>query len=322
MEIGRRAFGGGCVPVVPAAPRLGRYVMFGNLFASGGDAVYRIDRHPTMKHHPVTPMEEADLRLHLGMQTALRPALLDFVALRSADACTRFDAAVGPHTDAVLFDGLEPADMERTAKLIWRRRQIPQTFVIGSSGFTHGMADFWRATGMIPPADAPDGARRADRLLVMSGSCSPVTERQIRYALRQGFHGIALDPEHLANGASEEAARTLAAGRNVVMFSAMGPGDRREIGDRTALGAGMGRLLHQIVAESGVRRVVVAGGDTATHAVRELGITALTFGGSLVPGAPLCRAHSGEQAMQGLELVLKGGQVGPESFLENVWKGC
>jgi uncharacterized protein YgbK (DUF1537 family) len=64
-----------------------------------------------------------------------------------------------------------------------------------------------------------------------------------------------------------------------------------------------------------VSRVVVAGGDTSSHAVRELGISALTFAAPLTRGAPLCRAHGwpGE-----LQLVLKGGQIGSERFFEEV----
>ena len=56
LEIGREAFGVPYVPVVPAAPLLERYVVFGNLFAAGGGAIHRIDRHPSMSRHPVTPM--------------------------------------------------------------------------------------------------------------------------------------------------------------------------------------------------------------------------------------------------------------------------
>ncbi len=54
------------VPVVVGAPQLKRYTAFGHLFAAYQGKVYRIDRHPVMSRHPVTPMDEADLALHLG----------------------------------------------------------------------------------------------------------------------------------------------------------------------------------------------------------------------------------------------------------------
>ena len=71
LEIGRTVFATNTVPIGVAAPHLGRFVVFGNLFAAAGGEVYRIDRHPTMAHHPATPMHEADLRLHLSHQTDL-----------------------------------------------------------------------------------------------------------------------------------------------------------------------------------------------------------------------------------------------------------
>jgi uncharacterized protein YgbK (DUF1537 family) len=59
---------------------------------------------------------------------------------------------------------------------------------------------------------------------------------------------------------------------------------------------------------------VVAGGDTSSHAVRQLGIESLTYAGPTTPGAPLCKCHASANSLDGLELVLKGGQMGPENF--------
>ena len=70
-EIGKRIFGARFVPIVVGAPGLRRYTAFGHLFAAIDGTTYRIDRHPTMKCHPVTPMKEADLREHLKAQTEL-----------------------------------------------------------------------------------------------------------------------------------------------------------------------------------------------------------------------------------------------------------
>ena len=119
----------------------------------------------------------------------------------------------------------------------------------------------------------------------------------------------------IKHAVERDAVARLAEGRSVILYSAQGPSDRVEIADRHALAAAMGRLLRGVILATGVRRVVVAGGDTASHAVQELGITALTYAAPLARGAPLCRAHGwpGE-----LELVLKGGQVGSERFFEEV----
>ena len=89
-----------------------------------------------------------------------------------------------------------------------------------------------------------------------------------------------------------------------------------------SLGVALGRLLLELVQQTGVGRVVLCGGDTASHAVQQLNLTAITFAGALAPGAPLCRAHADEGAgMDGLELVLKGGQIGPEDFFDIARRG-
>ncbi len=70
IELGLEIFAPEFVPVLAAAPRLGRYTVFGNHFAAvGAGEIYRLDRHPSMSRHPVTPMQEADLCRHLAQQT-------------------------------------------------------------------------------------------------------------------------------------------------------------------------------------------------------------------------------------------------------------
>ena len=107
MEIGLRTFKSAFVPVVVAAPHLKRYVVFGNLFAAGGNEVYRIDRHPTMSRHPVTPMHEADLRLHLAQQTRMRVGLIDLPTLQSGLPEEALSARLKAGDQAVVFDGVE-----------------------------------------------------------------------------------------------------------------------------------------------------------------------------------------------------------------------
>jgi uncharacterized protein YgbK (DUF1537 family) len=313
LEIGREVFESRYVPVIPAAPLLQRYVAFGNLFASGSGEIHRIDRHPTMQRHPVTPMRESDLRIHLACQTIQTIQLVSFLDLRSES----FEFA--PHSDVVLFDGLDAGDLERTAGIIWKHRREAQTFVIGSSGFTYGLLKCWLSVGVIEGACEMPQSRPVDRLIALAGSCSPLTERQIRRALLDGFHGVRIDPRRVGGAAFDEFAEAealeqLSAGRSVIFYSAMGSRDFIENINRAELASAMGRILRRVVERSGVQRVVVAGGDTSSYAVRELGISALTFAAPLAPGAPLCRAHG---ARCGFEVALKGGQMGGETFFKD-----
>jgi uncharacterized protein YgbK (DUF1537 family) len=82
FEIGQRIFRSPFVPLLVGAPVLKRYCVFGNLFATVGEETFRIDRHPMMSRHPVTPMNEGDLRLHLGQQTDATIALFDLLHQR------------------------------------------------------------------------------------------------------------------------------------------------------------------------------------------------------------------------------------------------
>ena len=78
-------------------------------------------------------------------------------------------------------------------------------------------------------------------------------------------------------------------------------------------GMALGRTLRRIIEHCGVRRAIVSGGDTSGHATQELGIYALSALAPTIPGAAICRAHA-EGSMDGLELALKGGQMGSQDY--------
>src|SRR5262249_21218297 len=135
MEIGQDIFGAPCVPVVVGAPHLGRYVAFSNLFARSTDGIHRIDRHPTMSRHPITPMNESDLRIHLGRQTSRPNFAIDLTMLGTSEAVTRLQQVRG---GAVIVDGVDDASMRLAGQLVW---DLGANFVVGSSGFTHALIE-------------------------------------------------------------------------------------------------------------------------------------------------------------------------------------
>lgn len=319
IRIGREVFGSTCVPVVVAAPHLGRYVLFGNLFAAQGGVVYRIDRHPTMSRHPVTPMRESDLRMHLREQGASNVDLVDLLALTTASASTAADSILSRSPEVVIFDGFDQRTQFETGRILWNRRES-YPFIVGSSGLTHALMRHWTESGLIAREFNAPQAQAVDRLLVVSGSCSPVTEEQIRSAERVGFESFG------SSGANrhdilERALKSLACGRSVIIYSALGPADVKGNVAGEQLGHYLGDLMREIVLRSGVTRAIIAGGDTSSHAVTRLAMSALTFAAVMAPGAPLCRAESIDRRINGLELVLKGGQVGSREFFEHVRRG-
>ncbi|WP_168122371.1 four-carbon acid sugar kinase family protein [Paenibacillus sp. HB172176] len=353
IEIGREVFrdrsGGMFTPLLVGVPYLRRYTLFGHHFAGSGAEVHRLDRHPVMMKHPVTPMVESDLRLHLGKQTDLRMALLDIEALDGDQETVnaRLERIIQEQRpDIVLFDALDEKRLEAAGQAIWKRAAGGEgLFVAGSSGVEYALASAWRAEGLAPAEGAMEAeAGSVDKLLVVSGSCSSVTEKQISHALKAGFAGIRVPGEELLLPEQREAAlaglrrellRLLEAGRSVILYSALGPQDasigklrealarqglRAEDSSRL-LGEALGRLTREMVAEAGLSRIVIAGGDTSGYITRELGLYALECVATLEPGGPLCRAHAHDLSFDGLELVLKGGQVGGEAFFERVRRG-
>ncbi|WP_221773942.1 four-carbon acid sugar kinase family protein [Novosphingobium flavum] len=321
LDLGREAFGGRAAILV-AAPHLRRYVVFGNLFAAAGSVVHRIDRHPTMSRHPVTPMHEADLVRHLAGQTDARIALASLEDIRSGTADTAFDKA---DTDAVLFDGITMDDVS-AAGAVLLARQV--RFAVGSSGVTRALVLAWRHAGLIDAAPPQARARAVDRLLVVSGSCSPVTARQIERSAADGFSATRAEVAALLSGSAAEEDRLVAAALDALqskgkalLHTAEGPLGTAAPAAGERLGQALGRVARRLVRQAGLNRVLFAGGDTSSHGVAQLGIDALTWAAPLEPGAPLVTAHSADPLIDGLELVLKGGQMGGEGFFEAVRLG-
>jgi uncharacterized protein YgbK (DUF1537 family) len=333
IELGRGAFPAAWVPLVVGAPRLGRYTAFGNLFARSGldSPVYRLDRHPTMSRHPTTPMDDADLRRHLGRQTELAIGLLDVtqVELAAPDLDRELERALAEGAVVVLVDVLSEEHLAPAGRLVWSVADTDAPgFAVGSSGVEYALAAHWGR----PPARLPPPAPVA-RCLVVSGSCSPVTDRQIAHAVGAGFVEIALEPAATAlDAAADDAVSALERGASVILHTARGPDDPRiaataarlrALGLRSdeAVGELLGGLLAEVLERAPVDRVIVAGGDTSGHVVRRLGVRALEAVGESAPGAPLCRVHAPGSPVDGLELALKGGQVGSTEYFVDTRDG-
>jgi uncharacterized protein YgbK (DUF1537 family) len=182
----------------------------------------------------------------------------------------------------------------------------------------------WRTAGRLKPSGEWQLPGRAEPLLVASGSCSPVTAGQISWARAQGFAEIALDPGIISGGTDigrylEPAVNYLSEGCSLILHT----GETLSISAPAALlGTGLGRLVREIAQQlTGLRRLVIAGGDTSSYAARALGIEALEMICPLTPGAPLCLAHAPGSPVDGMEVNLKGGQVGGEDYFGKLLEG-
>lgn len=332
-----RLTSGETISVVAGAPPLRRYTVFGNHFAAAGEEVYRLDRHPTMSRHPVTPMHEADLRVHLSYQTKAGVGLMSLPELAgdAASVDARHTQKLATKPDLLLYDVADEQSMRTVGRLLWEQAQRGQHFAIGSSGVEYALAAHWRSSGVIPPARATFPAvSPVKQLLVVSGSASPMTATQIQWASEHGFDCLrapteALCQPHSAGNAArslfERALASLAAGKSVVVYSASGPDDPSIQSTRATLsaasgntakvlGTALGRLARELLERTGLRRVVVAGGDTSSYATQELGLYGLEMLAELTPGAPLCRGYAEDPRFDGLQIALKGGQMGKADY--------
>ncbi|WP_372662513.1 nucleotide-binding domain containing protein, partial [Hydrogenophaga sp.] len=123
-----------------------------------------------------------------------------------------------------------------------------------------------------------------------------------------------------------QACEALDAGRSVIAYTALGPdtaAERFDDAEPHAIGQRLGRLLRDLVDHGGLKRAVVAGGDTSSHALRELDVYALTVAMPLprTPGSPLCTAHSDNPALNGTQIALKGGQIGAIDYFAAIRDG-
>lgn len=331
IDVAGEVFPPQVVPLLVGAPALGRYCAFGNLFArlGGEGGIFRLDRHPSMSRHPVTPADESDLRRHLARQTNKRLGLFDLRQLEQPEPEARaaLAAIVAEGAEVVLFDLLYERQLARLGGLIESLATAESPlFVVGSSGVEMALGAHWQAEGTVQPVTAWRDPGPAQPLLVVSGSCSPVTAGQVRNALAGGFAEVVIDAASLAQGeaggeaepgAAAEVVAHLQAGRHVMAHT----GSATETVPPAALGTLFARMIRTAVEQTGLHRLVVAGGDTASHTARSLEIEALEMIAPLAPGAPLCAVRAPGRPLDGLEINFKGGQVGNEDYFAAVARG-
>lgn len=297
--------------IVGGQPSLGRYCVFGNLFARGPDgAVHRIDRHPVMSRHPVTPMGEADLRLHLAAQGIGELALEPWQGLGEGLA-GRLQAHIANGRRRVLVDAARQDDVALIgAALAGVETDGRPLLVVGASSVAEAFLLAWKAAPSSSGrarTDAP--ARHSTPRLVIAGSRSAVTAAQIEAA--RLYEKLPLRRADLAEQALQriaaDAARRMSAGGNVLVHLLPDedyglPGG--QLAERLAL------LAEAIFGLCPAGGLCVAGGDSSSAVVHRLGVASMEYVDRFGPGVALCLGRSAATEVDGLTLLLKGGQVG------------
>ncbi len=359
MDLARHAFGNGVIPIVGGTPALGRYCAFGNLFArSGTDGqVHRLDRHPIMGTHPLTPMTEADLACHLSAQTTQKIAKFTVPSfLGGRDAMDReLGRMVADAPGAILIDGASSEHLTEVGRLIEGMSSLRSSplFVVGSSGLEYAMTQWWRESDVLPEAALIPTAdhelfEAVPQVLAVSGSASQLSALQIDAAINAGFIDLPIDAAALVASSdwevnldklADQLIRSLREGRSVMLHTARGPHDprieamigalmlggqardqARHAGGRL-LGQRIGQVVDRALRAVSLRRLILSGGDTSSQITQQLAPDALLIAARLAPGAPLCRVVSDAPHLRHLQIALKGGQMGQQDYFVKALRG-
>jgi 3-dehydrotetronate 4-kinase len=310
--------GAGFTIFCPAFPEAGRTIFKGYLFV--GDVLLS---ESGMRDHPLTPMRDPSLVRVLRRQTRGRVGLVPHAAVARGPAAIReaFAELGRQGVRHVIVDAIEDRDLvaigEAAADL---------ALVTGGSGIALGLPDNFRRRGLLG-----EGAG-ADRLpaiggmaAVLSGSCSPATQAQVAH-MRERAPFFAVDPLAAEGGdiAAEalQWAAPLLADRPVLISATAPPAAVAAVQQRLGRERA-GALVESILAAvarglvaQGVRRLVVAGGETAGAVVQALGIRGLRIGKQIDPGVPWTVSLPGSIGAPPIALALKSGNFGaPDFFL-------
>jgi 3-oxoisoapionate kinase len=323
IDCGSSVFKNALIPVLGGTPSLGRYCVFSNLFARMGTGnkgpVYRIDRHPSMSKHPVTPATESDLRIHIGSQTKKDIGSIDINQMQQP--VQEWTSHLEKDTRVVILDGLDSTHLQQTGEWLQELKSDQPVFCVGGSAVEDALGGYWNQRGVLHQVNQWPDPGVAENLLVISGSCSPVTANQMVVAAANGFSLVEInpaDPEQNQAQLIAQLVQALQQNKKLILHSG------KHLGTPIAaetLGTALGTIANKLISQTRVDRLIVAGGDTSSYAARSLGIEAVKMIASWSAGAPLCQAYSSNKAINGLQVNFKGGQVGNENYFLDAVRG-
>jgi 3-dehydrotetronate 4-kinase len=313
--------GQGFTIVCPAFPENQRTVFRGHLFV--GDVLLS---DSGMRHHPLTPMTDANLVRVMQAQTRRRVGLVpcDVVA-RGPDAIReRFALLQQQGVQVAVLDAISDADLQRIGPAL-----AGMPLVTAGSGIAIGLPQNW-AGRLMHAAAAARLPAACGLQAVVSGSCSVATNAQVRQFMQGGRPAFAVNPLDMAAGI-DVAAQALAAlvpqlgAGPVLAYATAEPAAVQAV--QAQLGVERaGALVEQTLANiatglvrAGVRQLVVAGGETSGAVVQALGIRQMAIGPQIDPGVPWTAVQSPVFDGQTLHMALKSGNFGTLDFFAKAY---
>lgn len=308
----------GCAQTIycPAFPENGRTIFMGNLF---------VGRQPLaespMKDHPLTPMHDSNLMRLLQPQVKGTVGLVDRLTVAQGAEALRAELArlATSGTAHVIVDAVANADLAEIAEAC-----RDMTLITGGSAVAMPLPDVYRAMGVLA---ASSGGLKVPALpraaVVLSGSCSAMTNAQVAHYIAKGAPSLRLDPLELAHSGVGPALNWLAEqdmDRAPLIYATAEPETVRMAQERLGR-AQAGEIVEKALAacataarDAGARRIVVAGGETSGAVTTALGVDRLHIGREIAPGVPWTYCESGGHPMA---LALKSGNFGAPSFFSD-----
>lgn len=303
----------------PAFPTNGRTVYQGHLFVGK-----QLLSDSPMRQHPLTPMTDANLVRVLQRQTARRVGLigLEIVEKGAEELRAALRKAAEEKVSVLIVDAINDAHLhvigEACADLV---------LMTGGSGVAIGLPhNFERAGALALTIQAGRLRAPPGRNLVLAGSCSEATRKQVEVAIESGMPALQLTPSALMDGSQSSAsaaawAISQPAGAPVLIYSSADPTEiersQGQLGREQAaslIEATFAELARDLV-DAGFSRLVVAGGETSGAVVGGLGVRILEIGPEIDPGVPWT-ASAGRPT---LALALKSGNFGTADFFLKAW---
>lgn len=305
--------------VCPAFPANRRTIYKGHLFVAD-----QLLSDSPMRHHPLTPMTDSSLVRLMAAQSKLQVGLVSHenVAKGAESVRAAFEEARRRGDGVVVVDAITDQDLRVIGEAV---AEFP--LITGGSGIAIGLPENFRRAGLLRrditagQFEPPDG-----RAAILAGSCSEATRGQIKAAIEAGMSTLKLDPVDIAQGRMDvdEAIRWALAQEGVpLIYSSADPKDvlaaQDSLGQEKA-----GEIVEQFLAktaiglrENGVRRLIVAGGETSGAVVGALAPSALFIGREIDPGVPWTLTMGDGAPMA---LALKSGNFGTADFFLKAWE--
>lgn len=306
-----KALGSDFTLACPAFPENGRTIFRGHLFVQD-----QLLNESGMQHHPLTPMTDANLLRVLQAQTTLPVGLLRYDSVaQGVDAVRAKIAELRQKGVAMaIADALSDADLNTLGAAC---ADLP--LLTGGSGLALGLPENFRRAGKLRDLDAASLPPVAGGEVVLAGSASAATNAQVDAWLEAERPALRVDPLALAAGepvVAQALAFVQAQQDSVLIYATSTPEQvkavQRQLGVERA-GALVESALGEIargLRDQGVRRFVVAGGETSGAVVKALGVRLLQIGAQIDPGVPATVSSGGEP----LALALKSGNFGGRDF--------